>query len=447
MKKIFLTLLAVLIWAGWAWGAAHYIDKRNTYNGDGSLPTPATTVGSPGAWNSVKEACYKNYVATGDTVYFVKNSGPYYKSDFVFSVSVGTLYPFFDPGAVITYDFGGNVITFELNLSSGYEWHETTYSGDIVYYATAIGGGNPNIPTCFSGIVDGVWDAESTSLFGASVNITEYTHTKKWGYGNKDSLGFNTVYVRGVDPITGSPSILMSTTGGSPITITRAGVTYIFKNGVIRGGGGLAVTSAASNGDNIIYFKNIEFINTGSAAIRSNDELHLSYCKFKDCGHEAFDMLDSDAVVSNCHFENVHLITKLVDATSNTVTVKNCSSYNLLAGAFMHDSATQILIEDYNQFHLDLINIHGGDALAYTAGTRQWTETGEHDFPASTATTETTSVLPTQAILQDNGIEIPGVNIRDILDFYGNYPSGPVDIGLKQTFGRPRRPTGPLMIP
>lgn len=396
----------------------HYVDKRNQYNGDGSLSTPAVSNGAPGAWNTINECLNRTYVADGDTVQLVPDSGPYTPDD-IFGLSPGTLYFNMLSGTYVIFDLGGNILTSELYMSFGYEWHQSTVSG--LYYATGTGGTDPATGEVVSGIVDGTWDAESTSLFGQYPGITDDTHHNKWGYGDVDDLGFDTVYIRGFDPSDGTHEILMSITNTKIIHI-QTGATYIFQNGSIRGGGDYSAYYQTASAT--IINRRIEFQNTDLYAYKYTGSVTNEYCKFINCGHEASDapLNGYNLNLLNCYFENVHTITKLQDtvASATTVTVRNCKSRNLLAAAFQHDSATMTLVEDHNQFHIDPVNIHGGDALAFTTGTRQWTVTDATDYPASTDTSLTTSVLP-DAVPAGAGISIASVHEQtDVaLDFNG----------------------------
>lgn len=359
----------------------YYIDKRVSVNGDGSQATP---------WKQFNEAGSSANVPANSTVIFVPGSGPYYPSDFTY-LAQPMLYPNHRAGGTTTWDLGGNTLTSELDLSVGGEWHESTVAG--LYYYTSAGSANPNIATALSGIVDGVWDAQSTSIFGAYPGVTDATHVKKWGYGNADILGFNTVYVRGINPSISPCSVLISISN-TPIVKADSvanSAFHIFKNGAIRGGGEYSARFAVGHSLEQINIVNCDDYGVEITGVGSE----YRNCKFENCGHQAFGVLTAHNVaLYNCHFENVHLIKKLVSAFTRTTTVRNCTSKNLLAGAFQHDVANETLVEDHNQFHIDLVNIHGGDALAFTTGTRQWTQTDATDLPPSIDTSTTTSVDP-----------------------------------------------------
>jgi hypothetical protein len=412
--------------------ATYYIDKRVAVNGNGTEASP---------WKACNEACDQS-IPAGSTIQFVPGSGPYYKSDFTF-LSQAMWFPNHKSGGTTIWDLGGNTWTSELDLSSGGEWHESVESG--LYYYTAAGGANPSIATVLSGIVDGVWNAVSTSLFGPYPSNTPH-HSKKWGYGDRDTLGFNTVYVKGFNPSESGHSILLSVT--DTLLVRAAVVTnpafHIVRNGNIRGGGQYSSRISIP-----ARFENITFANNDAYAVRMSANIDFRWCKFIDCGHQSWDTDGSGQNVTayHCHFENVHVIKKLHSAYTRTTTVINCTSKNLLAGAFQHDSATETLVENNNQFHIDPDGDHGGTALAFTTGTRQWTVTAASDLPPSTDTSTRTIVDPliTNDRMSDfspcthAGAVVSGINDAGQLDPFGfatpAHPNMGRDQGAAKGFG------------
>ncbi len=422
----------------------HYIDKRNTYNGDGTAPTPATVGGGAGAYNRVDEVCDPSGLTDGDTVVFVAGSGPYFQEDFT-HLSTGRFYLRQAAGEYV-WLCNNNVFTSEtfLNAENGFEWHQSSVDG--LYYVTASGGLDPAFTRAAgSGVVDGVWDTFSTSLNEA--DSTTPNHIKKWGWGDDDSLGFYTVYVRGVDPINDNPDIRVAIEG-MIFEIPVVGALHKFYTAEFRGGYN---QMGAVKGSAEFYNCTLENANNAGFEAKNSASASMKFYStiFRNCGHEAFSNVYAGATAEayHCFFQGVHTITKL-DTPSTTVTVKNSASKDLLAGAFQVDDATCTIVEDHNQYHIDPDSAHSGKALAFTTGTRQWTQTAATDLPASTATSLGTSVDPKVAsdgrLLSDSpciraGGWITGVNQEKQTDIVGKMTYGAPSMGPNFSAGVPKR--------
>ncbi|MBI9090706.1 MAG: hypothetical protein JEZ12_15930 [Desulfobacterium sp.] len=381
--------------------AEFWIDKRNDSAGNG-------TEGDP--YKEITDVCNSGFTGVDPVINIVPGSGPYFPSDLTY-LDQGNLYMNHRHGGTVTWNFNRNIVTNETNLSDReiYEWHPSVVDG--LFYCTKLGHAEPGFATAVvSGIVSGAWDAKSTSLFGAYPQVTDVPHPKKWGYGDRDSLGFDTVYARGIDLDDPNDSVLVSRYNTRLIALNLINATdamHVFNDITLRGGGQYSVSGSTLAKT---VFNRALFENNDQRAVQLAGPGQYNYCSFINCGHEAFRSSDADQEAYNCFFENVHTITKLtaVDSTT-TITVRNAKTKNLMAGAFQHDSAGQSLVEDHNQFHLDPYTSHGGQAIGFTTATRQWTQTDATDLPASTDTALATSVAP-DSIQDGIGAIVSGIH-------------------------------------
>ena len=386
--------------------ATFYVDKRVAVNGNGSQASP---------YKAIKEVCAAG-VGANAVIEIVEGSGPYYYGTTDFgNMGSSKLYLTHSGLGTVTWNFNGNVLTSEVELINNplYEWHRSS-ANPLYYYCTGIGHTNPNFLTVKSGVVNDYWDAESTNIFNGVGGATDITHPQKWGYGNIDALGFNTVYVRGIDPNDTSNSVRISQ---YPMQLIQADTVStpaneIFNDLTVKGGGayaarfGIAITAT---------FNRCRFENTDDYAIYMDNiagQCIYNYCYFKNNGHQSFACSKGNQTANNCMFENSHTVTKLVSSTAgNTITIRNCKTKNLLAGAIQFDTpSNQTLIEDHNQWHVDMVSTHGGNAIAITSTTRIWTTTAATDFPPSTPTSSDNTFVSPDSIPDGAGAVITGLH-------------------------------------
>lgn len=393
--------------------ATFYVDKRVAVNGNGSQASP---------FKRINEVCNKAIVGNNSTIEIVAGSGPYYygTDDFGY-LSQPNIYPNHGGIGTVTWNFNGNILSSEKQLIdiSQYEWHESSGKPGM-YYCSGLSGINPAITTVKAAIVDGYWLAESTNAF----NTAKKYAPKSWGYGNYDSLGFNTVYISGLDPNDGqSHSVLISETTKPLVKIDSLSTppTMIFNDVVFRGGGeynvkGLGGCAAA------IIFNRCRFENTDAFAdffVGKTYAITYNYCYFINSGHEAIagtitGSNNPNKTANNCLFENSHTVTKLTSETlTNTITLKNCKTKNILAGCIQHNTAsTQGFVESNNQWHVDPVRsvLHGGDiGISFAVAGRKWVTTAASDFPSSQATNTQVYASP-ESIPEGAGTTITGIH-------------------------------------
>lgn len=387
--------------------ATFYVDKRVAVNGNGSQTSP---------WKTWNEAGNVSIVGTNPTIEIVEGSGPYYPSDCTY-LGQGKIYTNYNNGGTATINFNGNVFDFTKNLMlSIYKWNKSSVSG--LWYVTLSNGANPSFSGAVkSGIVNDTWDALSTSLFDPLSSVTDTTHLVKWGYGDRDSLGYSTVYIKSQKDDMSDIKTVNVVVAGTTIFAKEANSTaasFILNDGVFMGGDTYIIRHSANNAENTMTINRCMFENADDLAITSAAPLTVNYCYFRNCGHSIITEGPKDIVVNNCFIENCHLLFKFNSTTyTNTVTIRNCTSKNLLAGFVRFETTSAAtLVEDHNQIHVDMINIHGGDAIneirdGYTA---KWTTTASSDFPASTATSYNGPFIFPEQVPHGVGATITGLH-------------------------------------
>ncbi len=379
--------------------ATYYVDKRCANNGNGTSAACASAPGGAGAWNSLVEITQTASVPSGSnhTINIATGSGPYSFAD------VNPTYHYINflqnSGKTITVNWNGNEYhsDFNVNATAGYEWHQSTATGKTDwYYLTATGSANPALTQIRSAIVNGSWSAESTNLTHGGFTLFGRYNTDNWGWGDYDSLGFSTLYVKTSGNIN-TIGVWISQVNYCVYQATNK-VSLIFNDGKFFGGNGSSGSVAQIYSPAIFNRSLFENADGQCILVKDGSSGSAVYSSiFKNCGHRGVYADDTVAsfIVNSNTFINVHLMLLIRENdVSRTVTFKNNSSSNLLAGAIQKDVATPTLTESNNQFYIDPQTTHGGHALAFTTGTRYWTTTGTTDLPASTATTLSTSVDP-----------------------------------------------------
>ena len=446
--------------------AIFYVDKRT-----GLDPyTAAEAQNSATPWKTLRNPCDRTKTLNGEhTIQIAEGSGPYIITD-LGALSQNALYPNHQAGSIITWEWNGNSLQLDINVNDGsFEWHQSAAAGkETWYYLTAPGGTVPttvswdgaarNLPQVKSAVVNGSWAAATTNLTTGTFTLCGRYATDNWSWGDYDTLGFSTLYVKynsGVNPTGGNPVFVPIV--DSIFTGGYGGTVHRHVGGIYRGANVRITTGSAQ-----LEFFNSLFYNADSEAIAANSATlgqtyKAHYCVFKDCGHAGFAVTTQQNMeVLNCTFINVHTMGKLTHNSAYTVTMRNCASKDLLAGAVQHDNALPTLVESNNQFHIDPNTTHGTPGIAITGGVRQWTVTDATDLPPNTDTSLTTSVDPLFVSAEDYRLQSTspcintGVSVSLTADFDGNPIYGLPDIGAYEyQYTRSRAPItipGPLNV-
>jgi hypothetical protein len=335
----------------------------------------------------------------------------------------------------------GNTIQTDVNVNDGtYKWTQSGASGKTDwYYLTTTGGTATTVPQTKSAIVRGYWSAETTNLVSGFTLFGHYA-TDNWAWGDYDSLGFSTLYVKynnGVEPTGGEP--IYVPLKNNTIYLYAGYASLILNDAIIRGSNVTNIYAEAPVQVNRCIFYNADMQGIILAASGANGS-KVYYSKFVNCGHRGITVnAQADIDVYNNYFENVHLMLYMASNTVYTVNFKNNSSKKLLAGAIQKDVVTPTLTESNNQFHIDPNTTHASAAIAFTTATPRWTTTEVSDIPSNTTTTNTTGVDGRFNSIGQPMTSSPcinkGVSVGLTTDFLGHSLRGTPDIGAYEYWG------------
>jgi hypothetical protein len=342
-----------------------YIDNRATGTGDGSTPENAyTTIAA-------------SEPAPGRTMYFVHGSGPY-REKLEFRSS-GTITD------NVTWELNGCTVSAmeEYNNPLSHKWVLSS-SGTNEYYLTLATGANPSLVTVKSCLIGGVAQIESAGDIdhdrGALGSLNDLQH----GWGDNDSLGFSTLYVRsnsgnphdvGLDIEASQRDYCIS--DYRPYNVVRGGVFIGGNSGTVQ-----------YNGQSLLHIDRCVLVAGNYYGVKNGGAtpVLVTNCVGVWPGHDFVVAGGAgDLTVLNSVDWGAHLFCLIDTAASGTVTIKNCIGANEEAGAIDKKSVTATLMEDYNCWYPRMTA--AGGALGYIS-TANWTTTGPNSIPPNHPTTE-----------------------------------------------------------
>lgn len=434
-----LIFLIVMMWTAGSWGATYYVDKRTGNNSNSAAQ--AQNIDTP--WKDFTAACDSAKTGAGDhTIEVVSGSGPYYPAD---CNLLSLKYFYSNQTSTMTWNFNGNELQFDINVNNGsWQWNASSTAGQ--YYLTAVGGGAPQLPAthgtgAFAQInsvvigdrVLGDWNDTNTNL--ASGAASYKANNFRWG--DFDTLGFSTLYIKlsTSDSPALHPEIGVWVTQSTYVVRLQAGTRHIFNNGIFRGmnhasNGIFTLEKPATINKSLLVNSQYNAIYVNNAAAAGSI---VQNSKFVNAGHNGI-MWNAAAnfVMYNNFFDRLHLAAKDANLAC-TLTYRNNATKNMYTGGIQHDNAAFTLTEDHNQWHIDPQSTHGGKAIAFTTGARQWTTTASTDIPASTATTNTAGIDPKVNSIGKPNFNSPlknaGTDVSLTTDFDGKLYNGKFPIG------------------
>jgi hypothetical protein len=288
---------------------------------------------------------------------------------------------------------------FEYNVTAAsastplriYNSNVTEFYVDDVKVEKLDGGGNPvafynpwanifrNGSSMLSAVVDGTWNVDSTNTWTAN----------KWGYGDFDSLGYNTLYVKwtGGNPTGSNIKILAGTdidlfeikVGATGHTVNDA--HFIGSNGSLAG-----VSEAVTFNRCLFQYSRDQGVDVGTLTGGNLSGTTIKNSKFIYSGHRGVNVTSSvnPLNVYNNIFYGTHLMLRNEAVNSSVVNFKNNSNYMALAGSMQWANTTSTLNESNNQFHIDTNSQHGAKQIGFLAsGTNNWTLSNSSDIPGS----------------------------------------------------------------
>lgn len=280
-----------------------------------------------------------------------------------------------------------------LNRSNGYIWTPSAAKpGEWFVRRSDLS--NPSLlqPKC--GTLDDVYISDSADLDLEMGTVGSLTDRQVMGFGDIDSLGFSTVYLKSVN----SPEERSVRVGQVYAGIRTNWQFHSFEDGVFSYGnlGNANGVGIANSSSSTWWVKRCVFKfqashgveNIGTGACQTLIESCLTYF----AGHRGY-YLNSDSVlsISNCLDYGSHLF--LLFQSTLTVaaqaTVINCISAYNEAGCIDKKAAAAVLVEHHNVWYPRFGA--AGAGLSYVSAAN-WPTTHATDFPPSAATTISTQI-------------------------------------------------------
>ena len=302
----------------------------------------------------------------------------------------------------ITWNFHKNEVSAGLTLSnySRYKWNRSI-GGVNEFYCTRRDGSNPSLIIPDSAVVNGnfmcVSAGDATHIRGTVGSLSFVT---QYGFGDNDSLGFRTVYVKtnGDNPETEINSV----TGVAGYSIVVNQLQYalwmswnnhIYNDAVWSFGNGLADGSTQgccvnSRGAAADFNRNVfKYADAHGLEANAQGPVTADHCIFYWCGHRGINLTGNITLNSyNCVYEGTHINALISSGVSSAgiMNIFGCIGNNNEAGAIDKKSASAILNEGYNCWYPRMTA--SGGALGYVS-TANWPKTSHFDIPSDLATT------------------------------------------------------------
>lgn len=374
---------------------AYYVNDAATGAGNGLTPADA--------WTTVAAIT----VPSGThTINFAEGSGPYFCDNWNGEQNNTTI------------ELNGCVLSGGVDMNgAAYRWNVSTLGSDI-YYLTLSGGGDPSLAQVDCATIDGLFQEESSEdkpnhqLYNGVPTSNDYDLVdiadQRLGWGDADTLGYSTLYVRDVNSSPGTMAII------------AAQVTEVFDsnlrdllihNGIMEYANVRHVNSRQSATFTQTY-RRIIFKFAGEHAVEFTGQGpgRLEFCLSWFAGHRFLQDNDiGNNHVLNCGNYSSHLFVIYgAGATAGTKIIKNCLDWGSFAGIFDAGNFGYTLIEDHNYWWPLLDQ---GTAMNYPDNTDVvWTATASTDVPANVGT----GITSRAALITAGGLDpqVGDVNIR-----------------------------------
>ncbi len=297
----------------------------------------------------------------------------------------------------IIWDLNGCEVSAGLDvMTSAYKW-TLSAAGTNEYYLTRADGSNPSLNAVTVAVVNGIYQTASASDTTFKIGTVSSLADGYLGFGNADTLGFNTVYVRSNS---GNPATVgMAVQIGQVAAVVDTNWGYhrvqdgtLSFGMVVSGTNGATVRARGTSWN----FSRVKFRYAENHGFEGNTggPFTLDHCVSYFSGHR-FIAQSGDCVINvyNSGDYGSHLFA--IQGTSGAapnygltsaaiLNIYNCWSMYNESGAIDKKSAAAVLNEDYNRWYPSLRD--ATMKLGYVS-TANWTTTGPNDSPASTATT------------------------------------------------------------
>ena len=285
--------------------------------------------------------------------------------------------------------FNGSEISAGLPLDAGhgYSWTQSPNNSDE-WYVRRSDGSNPSLVPVFSGTQNGEFVCDAADLGPDMGTVGSLTVASPWGWGNADSLGFSTLYVRspGINPQ--AMSIVACQLSSC---IATSWEYHSWEDGVFSYANkitGMTSGMAIRNGGAQQWWAKRCLLKYCTFNGFEGGKFRIDSCLTYLTGHRGYAHSGSSAMeIYNCVDYGSHLFLLIGTGSTGTITVRNCISAHNEAGVIDKKSAVATLIEDHNIWWPRL-GASGG-ALGYI-NTANWPTTAATDYPPSAATTIST---------------------------------------------------------
>lgn len=304
-----------------------------------------------------------------------------------------------------------------LNAANGYTWTPSPATAGE-WYVTRSDGSNPSLVPVFSGTQNGEFVADAADLGPDMGTVSSLTGTAPWGWGDGDSLGYSTLYVKADS----NPESLNIVACQLSSCVTTSWEYHSWEDGVFSYSNKITgVTSGIGlrNGGAQQWWAKRCVVKYCTFHGFEGGKFRIESCLTYFTGHRGYAQAGSGAMdLFNCVDFGSHLFLLIGTGSTGVVTVRNCIGAYQEAGAIYKQAAGATLVEDHNIWWPRL-GASGG-ALGYL-GTANWTTTAASDYPPSAATTIST-----------RSANVAAGGVDPLFSTYPNQPSVPNDFKLQQ---------------
>lgn len=301
-----------------------------------------------------------------------------------------------------------------LTSAYGFTWTQSvTKPGE--WYVKRSDGSNPSLLQPFCAVIAGAYISDSADLDPDMGTVGSLSTTSPMGWGDNDSIGYNTVYVLS----TVNPEASTIRVGQLAAGVSINWQYHSFEDGVFslgnRDSGNNAArgVAIANRGTTTWWVKRCVMKYQSSHAVEqatfSGGVTHVESSVTYFSGHRGYALTgDGTLNVYNSLDYGAHLFALIstgVTSAGRLVLRNNVSTYNE-AGAIDKKSATAVLVEDHNTWYPRFGA--SGNALGYVS-TANWTTTAATDHPPSAATTISTEATNLSAGAVDPSLRNPAL--------------------------------------
>tara|TARA_S200002703_G_scaffold1263_1_gene2213 strand:+ start:13501 stop:14790 length:1290 start_codon:yes stop_codon:yes gene_type:complete len=369
--------------------ADYFVDSRATGANDGAVgDAVAGTTSSEvvtDAWQSIADI---GTLAAGDTVTFVRGSGPYEEAlNIKRNGTAAAPMKWYLNGNLGSSD--GVVIRAgdDLNAKSGAQWVASS-GGTNEYYFT-ISGGNPTLVEAKCGTVNNYYRGSSAEAARERQTPGSITTNHAWGWGDNDTLGYSTIYIR-VD--SGTPADLDIIMSQRNYVLDANWNNHIFYDADFRYGNFACVRPRHASGTRWDFINPfLAFAENEGINVQGSGRTNVFNPRGSWCGHRFVsanyagtpDLLIVNGVERGAHLS--FLLGSLL--TGGSFRVFGFIGEDNEAGAMDFQAGSSAAFEENNNCWYPRMTASAG-ALAYNGSSTQWPRTSIIDVPDYHDTTE-----------------------------------------------------------